>query len=133
MTIVCYAVVTAAVIGYAVFICTYFMFRSKAKEVLRMPDAAEVMADVGEKKPYRRKYYSAVITFETPDGTKTEKHIYTKYYIDNFRPYQIPVVYSCRKGRSATKGMHELRIFEKSFVPLGILLAVIAAVAVYLM
>jgi hypothetical protein len=132
MTAVWIAVLIAAIVGYGTFWAVYLLKYKDCSKVLRSLDAEEVMADIIEKRRFFFRFYTALIVVPTPDGEKKEKHIYTRNYIDNYRPMQLPIVYSKRLGRTATKGRHELRVFQNNFLPFGIALVVIAAACVFL-
>ncbi|MBQ8960566.1 MAG: hypothetical protein IJ071_05030 [Ruminococcus sp.] len=125
-------IIMVAALAALVLFAAELIRRSRlCTKVLCSPDAKEVMADVTGKEVLTFSFYWVTLEFSSPDGTKTVNHIFSRNYIDNYRPEQVPVVYSARLDKTATKGSHELKVFHKSLLPLILIFAAVWAAGIY--
>ncbi len=99
--------------------------------VLMSPDSEEVMAVIRQKTPKYLKYYLVELDVPAKDKNIIVQHYFTRNYIDNYRPEEVPVMYSEKSGLTATKGQHELKMFKRAFIILSAAAAISGALFVY--
>lgn len=125
--------VALIIIGYVLFLISYIKRVRTWAMVLQSNDGKEIYAKILDKKPVYLKYYATVLELPLLGEKQTVQYIFTRNYIDNYRPDEVPIVYSKRIGKTATKGHHELKMLKSLFVLLTIVLAAALAAFIYFM
>ena len=101
------------------------------RKTMQDPHGHRLTAVIKEKKRMIVPYYYTRLEFELGGKTVSVWKMLSENYISNYRPVEVPVVYSEKTSAAVTKGQHELKLAKTGLVLFTVIMVLFTAFLVY--